>query len=59
VLAAESARAAEAMVYGLKSWDPLTLFLAVSALATVALVASYLPAHRAARLEPMLALREE
>jgi putative ABC transport system permease protein len=47
------------MLYGLKSRDPLTILMAVAVLATIALVASYLPARRAAQLEPMTALREE
>ena len=47
------------MLYGLKPHDPLTLTLAVAALTLVAVVASFLPAHRAARLDPMAALRED
>ena len=53
------ARAAASMLYGLKPHDPLTLTLAIVALTLVAAVASFLPAHRAARLDPMAALREE
>jgi ABC-type antimicrobial peptide transport system permease subunit len=37
----------------------VTIGLSVALLAVVAIVASFLPALRAARLEPMLALREE
>jgi putative ABC transport system permease protein len=58
-LAIAAGRAAAAMLYGLKPHDPITMALAIASLAAVALVASYLPAHRAARLEPMVALREE
>jgi putative ABC transport system permease protein len=58
-LAVLAGRAAEAMLYGLKPKDPLTMMLAVCSLAVVALVASYPPAYRASRLEPMVALREE
>jgi len=43
----------------LKPNDPATLALAVAALAAVAAAASFLPAHRAARLDPMDALRED
>jgi len=54
-----AARAATAMLYDLKPYDPVTLGGAVLLLATVALVASYAPARRASRLDPMDALREE
>ena len=52
-------RAAAAMLYGLKPNDPATLGTAVALLATVAPAASYGPARRASRVEPMDALREE
>jgi ABC-type antimicrobial peptide transport system permease subunit len=58
-LALVGARTATSLLYGLKAHDPLTLALAVVALAMVAAVASFLPAHRAARLDPVAALREE
>jgi len=43
----------------LKPTDPATFGMAAGALAIVAVGASYLPALRAARLDPMVALREE
>jgi predicted permease len=47
------------MLYGVKPFDPLT-FVAVSAvLMFVSLVASSVPAYRAARLDPMQTLREQ
>lgn len=47
------------MLYGVKPFDPLT-FVAVSAvLLLVSLVASSVPAYRAARLDPMQTLREQ
>ena len=58
-LAVVASRAAQALLFGLKAGDPLTLASAVGALAAVALAATYLPARRAARLDPMAALREE
>ena len=58
-LALWAARAATSMLYDLKPYDPVTLGAAVALLAMVALVASYAPAYRASRLDPMEALREE
>ena len=52
-------RAARSLLYGLEPGDPLTLGVAVLLIATVALAASYLPARRAATLDPMTALRNE
>jgi predicted permease len=58
-LAAWVGQAAASLIYGLKPRDPLTLGTAVALLAVVALAASYAPAWRASRLQPMDALREE
>jgi len=59
ILALAAARTARALLFGLGPGDPHTLVMAVVALTGVALLASYLPAVRAARLEPTLALREQ
>ncbi len=59
VAAAVLGRAAESMLFELKGRDPLVLAAAALALATVALAAGFIPAHRASRIDPMRALRYE
>ena len=59
ILALVAARAAGSLLYGLKPGDPFTLTLAIAGLSLIASAASFLPAHRAAALDPMQALREE
>lgn len=58
-LALWSGKAAGALLFGLKPNDPITLGGAAALLACVAIAASYWPARRASRLDPMVALREE
>jgi predicted permease len=59
VLAIAGAQATRALLFGLEPHDAATLTLAAAALAGVAALASYLPAARAARVEPTVALRDE
>jgi ABC-type antimicrobial peptide transport system permease subunit len=58
-LALALGKTAGAMLFALKPYDPLTISLSAVALTAVAILASYLPARRAARLDPMAALRDE
>jgi predicted permease len=58
-LAVFAARAADTFLYGLKPGDPATIGLAMAGLAAVTLLASWVPARRASRLAPTMALREE
>jgi putative ABC transport system permease protein len=54
-----AAQLAASLLFGLKPRDPLTLILAVVTLSAVAALASYVPAYRASRLDPIVALRYE
>jgi putative ABC transport system permease protein len=59
VMSVIAARTATTLLFGLQPGDPATLALAAAGLGAVAMLASYLPALRASRLEPTEALREE
>ena len=53
------ATALRSMVYGMDTLNPLTLLAATGAVAVAAMVACWLPARRAAQVDPMIALRAE
>jgi len=59
LLSLAAGKAAQSMLFGLQAYDALAMSLAVALLSAVALLASYWPARRAARLDPLSTLREE
>lgn len=54
-----ASRLAASLLYGVTATDPLTFAGMLTVLAAVALLAGYLPALRAARIEPVMLLRSE
>lgn len=53
------ARLITGLLYGVSALDPLTFVAVCVLLSAVALLASYLPAQRARRIDPLTALRYE
>jgi len=59
LLALGMTRLISGMLFGITSTDPLTFVGVAALLASVALLANYLPARRASKVDPMMALRYE
>jgi predicted permease len=54
-----AARLMHELLFGVRAWDPLTLAVVAAVLAVSTLLASYFPAHRATKVDPVVALRYE
>ncbi|MEO8075093.1 MAG: ABC transporter permease [Acidobacteriota bacterium] len=59
ILAAAAMPAARSLLYNVSPFDPLTFAAVATFLAIVAFLASYVPARRAMRVDPVIALRGE
>jgi ABC-type antimicrobial peptide transport system permease subunit len=54
-----ASRLFSSMLFGLNATDPLSMLLVVIVLLAITLLASYIPARRATKVDPMIALRYE
>ncbi len=59
VVALVITRVMSALLFGVRPTDPVTYCVVAASLATVALLATYLPARRASRVDPVVALRAD
>jgi putative ABC transport system permease protein len=59
VLAIAACRWAASLLFGLTPWDPASIAMGVGALGIVSLLAAWIPARRASRLAPTVALRAD
>jgi predicted permease len=58
-LAILASRGVESLLYGVGASDPLSYLVAAAALIAVSAFAAFIPAHRASRIDPMVALRKD
>ena len=59
LLGLAAARLIGSLLYGVRSIDPISIIVTVALLGAASLLAGYVPARRAARIDPMVALRYE
>jgi ABC-type antimicrobial peptide transport system permease subunit len=59
ISALASASILKSMLYGIRPRDPLVMAVVCTVIASVGFVAAYIPARRAAGVDPMVALRYE
>jgi putative ABC transport system permease protein len=59
VIALAGTRLMSGLFVGIKSTDPLTFTVVILLLTAIALFACWIPAHRATRIDPLIALRHE
>ena len=59
VISALCGRFLESQLYGVKALDPLTFLLTAAVLLGTAFLASYIPARRAIKVDPLESLRHE
>jgi ABC-type antimicrobial peptide transport system permease subunit len=58
-LALMASRTAESLLFGLSPMDTITLSVAAALMLVLGALAAYIPAHRASRVDPLVALRYE
>ena len=59
VLAIIGLRLFDSLLYGVKPANPVVLITAAVVLMSVSLIAGFIPAHRATRIDPIRAIRDE
>ena len=59
IIAGAGSALLESLLYGVRGLDPVTFLGACALFAAVTLIASYIPARRATKVDPMVALRNE